>query len=523
MDQIKHIVYLMFENRSLDNLLGWLYENEEPKLKINIIDPPYYDGLKEDTFYNYGRFGWFGIFGKKHFITRGTGHKMNVPSFDPDEEYSCVNTQLFEDKSNPGKGKKPTMGGFYKDCHKLLDWHRNYMETFTPENLPVINELARNFAVSDRYFSSVPTQTNCNRAFAACGNSLGINDDGQLEAFVNNRATNLRTMAQPKGRQFNQRTFYNVLSENGVEDWKVYHSMGTDLENKLGVEGYAYTRCLMEELQGSEFDDNFDQIESFIEDAKCNNLPRVSFLEPEWGLKAWILGINGNDYHPPCNVSEGEKFLKEIYDALKENEEVWNSTLFIINFDEHGGTYDHVPPPWTAAQPWGGESPIPVPDKCELGFQFDRFGVRVPLILVSPYIEESTVFRAEGDIPYDHASVIATILKMMGIDKKKWELGNRVDKAPTFENVLTRSTPRNDKPDLNHNHNEIIDETMSDPSPNHIQQTLMHNVLHLKMKKDQHNDDKVIPLYKEHFSDITKVSHLMEATALTFKKLVDKD
>lgn len=510
----------MFENRSLDNVLGWLYENENPKHKINIVDPPNYDGLKEDTYYNYGRFRWFG---KKHFIKRGTANKMNVPSFDPDEEYSCVNAQLFEDKRNPRKGKKSTMGGFYIDCYKLLDWHHNYMETYTPEDLPVINGLAKHFAVSDRYFASVPTQTNCNRAFAACGNSLGINDDLQLEAFVNNRATNLRTMAQPKGRQFNQRTLFNVLSENCIEDWKIYHSMGTDLENKLGAEGYAYTRCLMEELQGSEYDDKFDKIETFIKDAKSNNLPRVSFLEPEWGLKKGILGINGNDYHPPCNVSEGEKFLKEIYNALKENEEVWNSTLFIINFDEHGGTYDHVPPPWTAAQPWGGESLIPIPDKHELGFQFDRFGVRVPLILVSPFIEESTVFRAEGDIPYDHTSVIATILKMMGIDKNKWKLGNRVAQAPTFENVLTRSIPRKDKPDVSHNHNEIIDETMSDPHPNDIQQTLIHKVIHNKIQKGQHDDDKVLPLYKEHFSGITKISHLLKATALTLNKLVDKD
>ncbi len=520
MSQIKHIVYLMFENRSLDNLLGWLYENEDPKHKINIIDPPYYDGLKKGTFFNYSKLGKLG---KKQYITRGTGGKMNVPSFDPDEEYSCVNTQFFEDKNNPEKGQKPTMGGFYKDCHKWFEFHDNYMMTYTPEDLPVINELARHYAVCDRYFASVPTQTNCNRAFAACGNSLGINNDKKLEAFVNNRATNLRTMAQPKGRQFNQRTFYNVLSENGVKDWKVYHSIGTKLEDKMGVEGYAYTRSLMEELQDPKFDSHFDQIDNFISDAKSNNLPRVSFLEPEWGLKALGFGINGNDYHPPCNVSEGEKFLKEIYDALQENEEVWNSTLFIINFDEHGGTYDHVPPPWTAAQPWGGDSDTPEPEVLELGFQFDRYGARVPLILVSPYIEESTVFRAEGDIPYDHASVIATILKMMGIDKSKWKLGNRVNAAPTFENVLTRSTPRKDKPDVYHNHNEIIDEKWTDPPPNHIQEHLIHKMLHLKMQKEKHQDERVIPLYEKHFKGVTRMSHLMEAVVSTTKKLTQKN
>ncbi len=457
---IRHIVYLMLENRSLDNVLGWLYADDTPDYVHPKDSCPHFDGLSTD---GYNR----DADGKKHYVIRGTGGRHTVPRFDPHEVYEHVNYQLFEESETPQRNAGstddesdppvPTMGGFYKDYAK---WYRNNAEImmgYTPEDLPVLNTLARRFAVSDRYFSSVPTQTNCNRAFAAAGNSLGKTKNGDLCAWVNNRNSNL--FARPIGQQFCERTIWNVLDEqnqNLPSDWMIFNSEGNWIENLFKAEGYRYTRQIMEQLQDSCFDKHFADVGSASVAADntlfgmiaSGKLPRFSFVEPSWTLPLGPgLGPSGTDYHPPNDIRKGEQFLKELYTALSGNPEIWDSLLLIINFDEHGGTYDHVPPPWSAKPPWRDNADTPAPMACEGGFQFDRFGVRVPLILVSPFIREKTVFRADGDIPYDHTSVIATVLRLMGVEKRHWRLGARVDHAPPFDDIL-RKKARSDVPSL---------------------------------------------------------------------------
>lgn len=449
-NKIKHIVHLTLENRSLDNVLGWLYERDDPAH----VHPPgssrRYDGL-DRNFYNTDARG------VRRYVIRGTGGRRSVPRYDPNEDFRHVNNQLFESEETPPGSAKPTMGGFYKDYAKRFRNNDEIMMTFAPEDLPVLNTLARRFGVSDRYFSSVPTQTNCNRAFAAAGNSLGLNADQELQAWVDNR--NSTWLAQPRGAQFTERTIWNVLDEQGqnqTSDWMIFNSKGNAVENALGAEGYRYTRQIMQRLQHRDFDRHFGDVGAAAEAADgtffgmvaSSTLPRYSFLEPSWTLPLGPgLGPNGTDYHPPGDIHKGEGFLRDIYEALSGNSDIWNSLLFIINFDEHGGTYDHVPPPGDAAPPWRNNNDTPTPTRFEHDFQFDRFGVRVPLILVSPYIRESTVFRASGDIPYDHTSVLATILHLMGVDKREWRLGARVEDAPMFADVLMPHA-RKDVPSL---------------------------------------------------------------------------
>lgn len=446
MKNIKHIVYLMLENRSLDNVLGWLYEKQPPQ---HFIYPegkypaqiPPYQGLQKDTYFN------LDANGQKHFVQRGTtddknNHELNrfwVPYQDPYEEYQHVNNQIFENETTPVSPKTATMGGFYKDFaqgESFYPWQ--IMETYVPEDLTVLNGAAANWAVSDEYFSSVPTQTNCNRAFALTGNSIAWDEQGNTKAWVNNNM-HLTDVAIV----FNQKTMFNVLEDAG-KDWMVFAS-----EPWFLSKGWSFTRDMLFQVYGSEFDKNFGSIEDFFNQAKGTNgmsLPAVSFLEPKWGLALDApLGLQGTDYHPPMNVLPGEQFVADVLNALQASPD-WNETLLIINFDEHGGTYDHVPPSWGASPPWENASDgTPTPDSCEDNFKFDRFGVRVPLILVSPYIDQNTVFRSGGPIPYDHTSVIATILTMMDIPRENWNLGTRVAKAPTFEHLLSRDTPRTDK------------------------------------------------------------------------------
>ena len=162
-------------------------------------------------------------------------------------------------------------------------------------------------------------------------------------------------------------------------------------------------------------------------------LPDFCYLEPFWGggygdpSGSDFIGLQGNDYHPPQWVGQSEWDLNELYNALRKSQ-YWQNMLFIITFDEHGGTYDHVPPTKTVR-----------PDniKSDPPFAFDRLGPRVPTILVSPFVRPGTVFRSPDPVfDFDHTSFITTILGWAGIMREDADLGRRVAVAPTFDGVI---------------------------------------------------------------------------------------
>jgi len=175
--------------------------------------------------------------------------------------------------------------------------------------------------------------------------------------------------------------------------------------------------------------------------------PHGSSISPQSCGSAFgpnILYHLGDDYHPPSNLDGGENLLKGVYESLTANAEAWNKTLLVVTFDEPVGSFDHVPPP-AAFPPWEkGQAPA----RLEKGFAFDRLGGRVPTLLVSPLIDKGTVFRSETGIPYDHTSLIATLLKWRGQKQKLANFGKRAQNAPTFENVITRREPRTDALDV---------------------------------------------------------------------------
>ncbi len=151
-----------------------------------------------------------------------------------------------------------------------------------------------------------------------------------------------------------------------------------------------------------------------------------------------------NDEHPPHDVTAGEEFLLAIWQAVSRSPK-WSKILLVITYDEHGGCYDHVLPPTNAV------TPDPASNPGAEGFHFDRFGVRVPTILVSPSIEPGTVFRAgvsDSATPYDHTSILATLRGWLAIPDSLMLPSKRIAAAPHLGPVLTRTTPRPDLPTI---------------------------------------------------------------------------
>jgi phospholipase C len=423
-ENIEHVVVVMFENRSFDNLLGWLYDNDKNRPKFNIPpqDPTYFEGLAPNKYSN--------LFGQQRVFTSRptTGwpscpNPNQVPTPDPHEEFEHVTEQLFGTKT-PSAGQQADMSGFLKN-YSTTDAREEsagqIMQTYGPDEANVINELARNFAVCDHWFASVPSQTWPNRGFVHTGSSDGhINNDTY--------------------EWYHIPTIFNVLQDQG-KSWGVFFD--TDVTPSLTYWQFPYTGGLR---------DNFRVYSVFKRLCKAlphadpaEKLPAYSFIEPRFVPE--FLGIEQpSDYHPPHNICRGETFLAGVYQAIR-NSPYRDKILLFVTFDEHGGCYDHVPPPT------GAIAPQPWPVSRDGTFAFNRYGVRVPAIVVSSYVEPGTVFRAsEGGQPYDHTSVLSTLRDWLGlaVDPSRFLPSPRIAAAPTLDRVLTRVTGNENKdwPDI---------------------------------------------------------------------------
>jgi phospholipase C len=394
---IKHIGQLMLENRSFDQMLGCLYEGSGNKSPHGDD----FDGLtgNETNPYDTGR-EW------PVFKIKATDkHPYFMPGADPGEGFYNTNYQLFE-TDNPQKGARPTNRGFLMNFNAAIstDNSRHWKDTlpgtqpqdimgmYTPELLPVISGLATGFAVCDRWFASVPTQTIPNRAFAAAGTSLG-----HLKNTI---------------KFFTRPSIIGRLDDKHF-DWAIY--------------GYNREPPTRHDFPDTDTADetHFGHFRDFQARAAAGTLPEYTFLEPNFSA-------SGNSQHHNYDVALGEQLSHDVYYALRDGRG-WDDTLLLITYDEHGGNYDHVAPPANA---------VPPDDSLgQYGFDFKQFGVRIPALLISPRIKAGTVFRARrGTI--DHTSVLKTIQLRWGTRP----LTARVDNAPSLGDVLTLQEPRTDDP-----------------------------------------------------------------------------
>jgi phospholipase C len=386
---LQHIVVVMMSSRSFDHMLGGL------KFAYPQINGLTGDESNPDT---------KGALVKVQPRARFQGQL--IP--DPDHHFAGVDLQIFGGVP-AGSRRIADMQGFvrsYFQQTKDVNRSHNVMHYFPPDKLPVLTTLATEFAVFNGWFSSVPGPGPCNRAFAHYGTSFG-------QVGMEMPPT---SAAIP--------SIYERMAGAGLAA-KIYYydetSSTLDTVNLLKNQPRL-----------------FGTFSQFLADCETGNLPAYSFVEPCHNHHTGPNGgmIRASDQHPDHDVREGERFIAVVYNAIRTNPEIWNSTVLLIVYDQHGGFYDHVVPP--ASRP---DSYVANPANTGTGeaFAFDRLGVRVPAILVSPWIARGTVIPGPGDSTngriFEHASIPATIrnLFLPGDDR----CTVRESSADTFLNVLT--------------------------------------------------------------------------------------
>ncbi|GMH71192.1 hypothetical protein TrRE_jg11119 [Triparma retinervis] len=282
------------------------------------------------------------------------------------------------------------------------------MDGFHPSHVPAIYNLSLEYAVYDDWHASVPGPTMVNRAYAASAtsNGMGFNDPAR------------ELVGLP------QKTMFEQLLDMGL-DYRVYFQQFPSVLQHKGLRRHLR---------------KFRQLRKFYEDAAKGDLPEFTWLEPGYfdGL-----GFSATDQHPDHDVSAGDDLIRRVYNAVRAGPK-WESTALVITYDEHGGFFDHKPPPQPAPSPDGIPSTEPP-------FEFDRLGVRIPTVIVSPLIPRGTVVHAtQGEGEFEHSSIISTVVhKIFKAAEGKPEptyLTERDKWASTFEDVFSLAKPRSDCP-----------------------------------------------------------------------------
>jgi len=390
LQNLKHVVVLMMENRSFDHLLGGL-KAQDPRI----------DGLT-------GAETNPDVNGVPVAVQPLAKYQGQLDP-DPNHHFPAVDFQMFAgDMSN---GRVPTMQGFvrsYYEERRDVAHSGKILYYFKPDKLPVITTLAAEFAVFNRWFSSIPGPTLCNRAFAHYGTSFG---HVGTDIFYPNPV---------------YRSIYQRLEAAG-RTAKIYY-----------FDQKSSTMEIVNLLQHQpQFFGTFDQ---FLTDCAAARLPDYAFVEPNYSDHDGPGGATllASDQHPDHHVLEGERFIAAVYNAIRDNPALWASTALLVTYDEHGGIYDHVPPPSCTPDGFVAQ---PAATGTGQPFHFDRLGVRVPAVLVSPWIPKGTVVDGRD---FEHASIPATVTSWL---IPTYTMRSEREKvAETFLDLLTLPAARADAP-----------------------------------------------------------------------------
>jgi phospholipase C len=346
-DPIRHVVLLMMENHSFDQMLG----------ALNGVYPDL-DGV-DAAHVNMDRNG-------KAYHQAPTDEVQTKN--DPMHEFRFVKEQLADNN-----------GGFIRDYvanypDSTEDDRQQIMGYYALDKLPALHALGRDFTVCDRWFSSVPGPTWPNRFFALSGTSMGrvLAPEGRKAPRLNEYFAQTQETVFDQIRKAGRRS--TVYFYDFPASWLLLRQLEPD-----NLMRYKTINHLFTDVRGDEAD-----------------FADFAFIEPKY------FGQDQNDDHPPHNVMKAEKLIADVYNAIRSNPELWQSTLLVVAYDEHGGFYDHVPPPATIA-----------PDAhvgIEEGFRFDRLGIRVPALLISPYVK-----RGVEHAQFDHTSLLRYLTEKWGL------------------------------------------------------------------------------------------------------------
>ncbi len=386
--RIKHLVVLMLENRSFDQLFGFFQQSAGQKIEnlqgpnaalSNLLDPSQPESASNPKF-TVGQPAPFAVHDKD-----GPPHSFNAV---------CV--QLCNSNAGPSATNPVNNNGFvrsYKDdllrrTHQVnSDQIAEVMQSFAPNQLPAINQLANEFCLCDHWFCEVPGPTMPNRMYIHAATS---------EGYVHNAFK----------RDFTSKTIYELVQEKGLTWCTYFHDLNEVLQFKdLGMSPENFRR----------FEDRW------AADVSSGSLPNYVFILPRFNnTKATQTAPArmANSQHAPEDVRFGEHLIADVYDALAANAALFRETALVVTYDEHGGFFEHVAP-GPAPNPDGKNSPN-LDDDAKYtvpSFGFDRLGLRVPTLIVSPWIPKGVVVNRD----LQHTSVIKTAVEMFGLDDLKNE------------------------------------------------------------------------------------------------------
>ena len=361
MPGIDHIVVLMLENHSYDNFLGMLGRGpgKTPRGDGFTLGP---DGKPAAT--NPRPDGRI----QRAFHMPTTCQLPSQPGQEWADSHECFNNGAMDGfVTSPIYPSSPTRNGPVA------------MGYWDERDLPFIYALATVFPLADRWFSSTLAQTDPQRRFLIAGTALGMTDD--IGTGPGNIVPDATLAAPPNGTIFSRLTVANISWTNYVESYPT-----------------GATPNLFPVPDGVLEEGHMKPIDEFFTDAANGALPSFSLLDPDFGTQS---------QENPQNIVVGEALVEKVVRALGASPQ-WSKTMFILTWDEHGGYYDHVPPPVALA-------PDAVPPTVQPGESiydgYARYGFRVPGIVVSPYAKREHV----SSIVYDHTSVLATV-------ERKWNL-----------------------------------------------------------------------------------------------------
>ena len=386
--KVDHIVVLMLENRSFDHMLGYLSlpvgEGGRGRTDVDGLQGPQVN---------------FNIYKGETVPIEPFGETRLVKSQDPDHSGEGVAVQM-----------AGGMGGFVD----------NYMATRNPAataprpcdpmryqtvaNVPVFDFLVDEFALCDRWFCSVPGSTWPNRLASLTGEAR---EKDNLELPL-----------------YSRRSFVRSLPKK--VSWRWYSSDPGSLrlvDGRYRV-GWEDSFAFVEKPSAL-------QPATLFGDIRDGKLPEVAWIDPNF---VDLGGLSGaDDDHPPTDVMSAQSFVLRIYNMLRSNPEVWEKTMLVVVYDEHGGFYDHRHPG------------VGLPPEFTSRAEFGTFGPRVPAIVISPYVDRGSAYGSKQDDDirylYDHTSLIKTILLRFA-DGDFSGLPPRVASAAHLGHLLTGTAPR---------------------------------------------------------------------------------